>query len=107
MQIKSLLVEKERLIEENKQRIEMAESDLDRVKELEVKLSQVYTQKEMLIKLLDSIKDGMPTDSLQRVIAEIIGCVNEGFRIEEECQSCENQLLQMEGELRQYAKKEN
>jgi len=64
MQIKSLLVEKERLIEENKQRIEMAESDLDRVKELEVKLSQVYTQKEMLIKLLDSIKDGMPTDSL-------------------------------------------
>jgi len=38
MQIKSLLAEKERLIEENKQRVDMAENDLDRVKTLEVKL---------------------------------------------------------------------
>ena len=42
MQIKSLLVEKERLIEENKQRIELSENDVERVKSLEVKLSQVY-----------------------------------------------------------------
>ncbi|CDW83113.1 UNKNOWN [Stylonychia lemnae] len=107
MQIKSLLVEKERLNEENKQRIDMAENDLDRVKQLEVKLSQIYTQKEMLMGLLEKIKEGMPTDNLQRIIAEIIASINERFRIEEECQSCESQLLQMEGELRQFAKKEN
>ncbi len=42
MQIKSLMVEKERLIEENKQRVDLAEQDLNRLKELEMKLSQVY-----------------------------------------------------------------
>ena len=33
--------------------------------------------------------------------------MHECFRIEEDYQSCESQLLQLEGELRQYAKKEN
>jgi hypothetical protein len=32
MQIKTLLAEKERLAEENRQRLEIAESDIDRVK---------------------------------------------------------------------------
>jgi hypothetical protein len=39
----------------------------------------------MLMGLLDRIRDGMPTDSLMRVIAEIVASVNESFRIEEEC----------------------
>lgn len=43
MQIKSLLAEKERLVEDNKQRVEMAEGDLERIKGLEVKLSQIYS----------------------------------------------------------------
>lgn len=64
MQIKSLLVEKERLQEENKQRIEMAESDLDRVKELEMKLSQIYLQKEQILNLFESMRDAMPSKDL-------------------------------------------
>jgi hypothetical protein len=39
MQIKGLLAEKERLCEENRQRVDMADNDMERVKVLEVKLS--------------------------------------------------------------------
>ena len=39
MQIKSLLAEKERLYEENRQRTEMQDSDLQRLKALEVKVA--------------------------------------------------------------------
>ncbi len=37
---------------------------------------------------------------------EILESVNEQFRIEEEMQVCEEQLIGMEGELRGYAKKD-
>ena len=106
MQIKALLGEKERLSEENKQRIDMAESDLDRVKNLEMKLAQIYLQKEQIMNLIERLRDGMPSDSLQRVFGEIIETIHECFRVEEEVNECENSLLMMEGELRGYAKKE-
>ena len=55
MQIKSLLAEKERLVEENRQRGEIADSDMDRAKSLEVKLNQVYMQKEYIMKLIERL----------------------------------------------------
>jgi hypothetical protein len=39
MQIKGLLAEKERLSEENRQRVDMADNDMERLKVLEIKLS--------------------------------------------------------------------
>ena len=84
MQIKSLLAEKERLFEENKQRVEMAESDLDRVKTLEVKLSQVYQQKESIMQLIERLKESMPSESLHRIFTEIIETIHDSFKVEEE-----------------------
>lgn len=106
MQIKSLLAEKERLNEDNRAKIEMAEADMDRNKGLEMKLSQVYTQKEALLKLLERLKNAMPSDHLQRVFSEILESIYEGFTNEEELFNLETQLLNTEGELRQYAKRE-
>lgn len=106
MQIKSLMIEKERLNEENKQRVDMAENDMERVKELEVQMSQVYQQKEQIMNLMERMRDAMPSDGLQRILGEILETVNEQFRIEEDLQLCESQLLSLEGELRGYAKKD-
>ena len=57
--------------------------------------------------ILERIRDGMPTDTLMRLIAEILDSLHECFRLEEDFQVCESNLIQMEGELRNYAKKEN
>lgn len=80
MQIKSLLVDKERMNDEIKQRQEANESEIDRIKQLEVKLSNLYQQKEAVLLLLERIRDGMPTDSLQQLLAELVECINESFR---------------------------
>ena len=42
MQFKSLLADKERMAEEIKQRQDNNESEIDRIKQLEVKLSNLY-----------------------------------------------------------------
>ena len=42
MQIKSLLAEKERMAEDNRQKIEMMDNENERVKTLEMKLSSVF-----------------------------------------------------------------
>lgn len=80
MQIKSLLVDKERMNDEIKQRQEANESEIDRIKQLEVKLSNLYQQKEAVLLLLERIRAGMPTDSLQQLLAELVECINESFR---------------------------
>ena len=48
----------------------------------------------------------MPSDNLQRILNEILETVHEYFRIEDELQDFEGNLLMMEGELRSYAKKD-
>ena len=106
MQIKSLLVEKERLSDESKQRSEAAENDQERIKTLELKLSQIYSQKEEVIRLIEKIAEIMPSESIRRILSEIIDSVYEQFKLGEESNELENTLLQMEGELRSYAKKE-
>ena len=62
----------------------MADNDLDRVKTLEVKLQQIYSQKEQVMSLIERLKDAMPAESLQRIFAEIIETIHDGFRAEEE-----------------------
>ena len=106
MQVKALLVEKERLTEENRQRGDMADGDQERQKQLEVKMGQIYNQKEQAVGLLGRLREALPSESLRRIMTELTEAVHEGFRLEEELQSCESQLLGMESDLRQYAKKD-
>ncbi len=100
MQIKQLLQEKERLSEENKQRVDQSEGDMERVKGLEMKINQIFQQKEQVIAMIHRLKDAMPSPNLQRVLSEIIETIYEEFKIEEEQQETESNLLLMEGELR-------
>lgn len=62
----------------------MAESDIERVKDLEVKMSQIYLQKEQLLNLIERLRDAMPSNNLQRIFTDIIETVHESFKIEED-----------------------
>jgi hypothetical protein len=42
MQFKGLLAEKERLLEENRNKQEFGESEMERIKSLEFKMNQIY-----------------------------------------------------------------
>lgn len=84
----------------------MGEQDLDRVKDMEMKLAAVFQQKEHILQLMQRMSTGMPSQSLQRIVEEILETVHEQFRLEEEMQTCEEQLNGMEGELRGFAKKD-
>jgi hypothetical protein len=48
----------------------------------------------------------MPSENLRRVFQEIVESLYEDFKLTEELGETENNLQGMEGELRQYAKKE-
>ena len=48
----------------------------------------------------------MPSSELQRVFGELVSAVEDGFRIEEECEKAEGELITKEGELRSCMKKE-
>lgn len=90
MQVKALLVEKERLVEDNRQRLDMAEGDSERHKQMEVKMSHVYHQKEQAIGLLNRLSEALPSENLRSIMTEITEAIHEGFRLEEELQICES-----------------
>ena len=52
------------------------------------------------------IKEAFPSEPLREVFGQIIDTVHEGFKLEEEYSSTENDLNLKEGQLRQYAKRE-
>ena len=56
--------------------------------------------------MVERMRDSMPSESLRRIMGEILESVHEYFRLEDDTQFCESQLLQMESELRAYAKKD-
>ena len=69
-------------------------------------MNQVYHQKEQAIGLIGRLREALPSESLRRIMVELTEAVHEGFRLEEELQTCESQLLGLESDLRQYAKKD-
>ena len=56
--------------------------------------------------MLSRVREALPSSELQRVFGELVVTVEEGFRIEEECDRAEGELIGKEGELRACMKKE-
>ena len=59
-----------------------------------------------MIELMERLQDAFPSQSLREVFGQIVDAVNLSFEMEREFMEVEADLLQKEGELRQYAKKE-
>jgi hypothetical protein len=55
---------------------------------------------------LDRIREALPSQELQRVFADLVSTVEESFRLEEDCERAESELITKEGELRMCMKKE-
>jgi len=56
--------------------------------------------------LLQRVQEALPSTSLQGVFGGLIQVVEEGFRVEDECERAEGELTAKEGELRLCIKKE-
>jgi chromosome segregation ATPase len=93
MQIKSLLTEREELNEEHKRRVETAEVDLEKAKSLEFRLAQALSQKDRAVQLLERVREALPSTSLQRIFGDLVGCVHESFKQEQEHDMVEKSLL--------------
>lgn len=57
--------------------------------------------------LITKLRESMPNETLHRIFTEIVETVHEQFRLEDEYHLCETTLLNMENEVRVFAKKDN
>lgn len=79
---------------------------MDRTKDVECRLAQALTQKEGAVQLLERVREALPSNALQRIFAELVETVQDGFNLEEESERTEKGLLTVEGEMRSFAKRE-
>jgi hypothetical protein len=56
--------------------------------------------------MLLRVQEALPSAELQRIFSQLVVTVEEGFRLEEECERAEGELIGKEGELRSCMKKE-
>lgn len=73
---------------------------------MEFKLSQESIQKSQVIQFIEQISSSLPADSLRECFTAIFETITQGFHLEQEYIDRENQLVDMENELRSYAKRE-
>ena len=84
----------------------MIEEEVDKLRQMELRLSTETIQKAQILDFLDRISSRLPAESLREAFTRMVAAIKEGFELEEKYLEKEAILLEMENELRQYAKKE-